>query len=126
MLEHANDLEETRRDIKRTLKPGGLSIHKVDLKSHGLDRHTEFDFLTRRPLVYRLMYSHKGCPNRWRVNKYRELAEKVGLRLKSLTPTGRLAADKVKRIYPEAAPHYGNISPDEFSWLGFWMTLEHA
>lgn len=126
VLEHVNDLEETMRDIKRNLKPGGLSIHKVDLKSHGLDRHADFDFLTRRPLVYRLMYSHKGCPNRWRVNKYRELAEKVGLRLRALTPTGRLEADKVKRVYPEAARHFGDISPDEFSWLGFWMTLEHA
>ena len=126
VLEHVNNLEETMRDIKRNLKPGSLSIHKVDLKSHGLDRHTEFDFLTRRPLVYQLMYGHKGCPNRWRVNKYRELAEQAGLHLRSLAPTGRLPPDKVKRVYPEAARHFGNISPDEFSWLGFWMILEHA
>ncbi|HEX6733658.1 MAG TPA: methyltransferase domain-containing protein, partial [Azonexus sp.] len=52
VLEHVNNLAETMRDIKRNLRPRGLSIHKVDLKSHGLDRHTDFDFLTRRPLVY--------------------------------------------------------------------------
>ena len=126
VLEHVNNLEETMRDIKRNLKPGGISIHKVDLKSHGLDRYTDFDFLTRRPLAYRLMYSHKGCPNRWRVNKYRELAKQAGLELRALTPTGHLPPDKVKRIYPQAARQFGNISPDELSWLGFWMTLEHA
>lgn len=125
VLEHVNNLEETMRDIKRNLKPGGLAIHKVDLRSHGLDRHSEFDFLARRPLVYKLMYGHKGCPNRWRVNKYRELADKVGLRLRSLMPTGRLPPEKVRRIHAQAASRFGDISADEFSWLGFWMTLEH-
>lgn len=125
VLEHVNNLEETMRDIKQALKPGGISLHKVDLKSHGLDRQTDFDFLTRPEVLYKLMYSHKGYPNRWRVNKYRELAASTGLRLKRLTPTGRLSPAKLRAIYRRAAGRFGTISPDEFSWLGFWMLLEH-
>lgn len=33
-------------DIQRSMKAGGLSVHQVDLKSHGLDRYAAFDFLT--------------------------------------------------------------------------------
>ena len=33
-------------DIQRSMKAGGLSVHQVDLKSHGLDRYVAFDFLT--------------------------------------------------------------------------------
>ncbi len=126
VLEHVNSLEETMLDIKHALKPAGLAIHRVDLKSHGLDRHSDFDFLACPPLFYELMYSHKGVPNRWRVNKYRELAEKSKLSIKKLTPTGRIDQDKVEKIYRKVAKNFGDISPDEFSWLGFWMHLQHT
>lgn len=126
VLEHVNSLDQTMLDIKNALKPAGLAIHRVDLKSHGLDRHTDFDFLACPPIFYELMFSHKGVPNRWRVNKYRELAEKSKLSIKKLIPTGRIELDKVENIYRKVAKNFGDISLDEFSWLGFWMHLEHC
>lgn len=126
VLEHVNDLEKTMLDIKRGLREGGLSIHEVDLKSHGLDRYTDFDFLTWPKLIYELMYSHKGCPNRWRVDKYRELAERSKLHVKMLTPTGRLDRKKIDVIYPKVAKEFSHITPEELSWQGFWVYLEHA
>jgi len=126
VLEHVNNLEETMIDIKRSLKYGGVSIHEVDLKSHGLDRYKEFDFLTWPKPIYDLMYSHKGFPNRWRVNQYRELAESSKLHVKKLSPVGRLEQEKLDVIYLKVAKEFSRVSPKELSWLGFWMLLEHA
>jgi SAM-dependent methyltransferase len=126
VLEHVNDLEETIIDIKRSLKPGGISIHQVDLKSHGLDRYTPFDFLTWPTLIYGLMYSRKGFPNRWRVDKYKELAVQSGLSMKKLIPIDRLDTEKVNLIYGKLARELKGVSREDLSWKSFWMVLEHA
>jgi len=125
VLEHVNNLKETMLDIKKSMKNSGLSIHQVDLKSHGLDRYTDFDFLTWPTYIYKLMYSHKGFPNRLRVNKYRELAEESSLHINTLIPTGQLNQDKIKAIYFKIAKEFNHISPKELSWMGFWIHLEH-
>ncbi len=126
VLEHVNNLEETLHDIKRSMKPDGVSLHEVDLRSHGLDRYTDFDFLTWPTMVYKLMYSHKGFPNRWRIDKYKELAGNSKLSIKKISPTGRVGQEKINIISPKVAKEFRHISPDELSWLGFWMMLEHA
>ena len=126
VLEHVNDLEETMRDIQRGLKAGGISVHQVDLKSHGLDRYVAFDFLTWPSAIYRLMYNHKGFPNRWRVDKYKALAARAGLEIKKLRPTDQLSQEKVQCVYPKVAHEFRDLSLEDLSWLGFWMTLERA
>jgi len=126
VLEHVNVLDKTMLDIKRSLKPNGVSLHQVDLKSHGLDRYTDFDFLTWPTVLYHLMYSHKGYPNRLRVNKYRELAEQAQLKIKHLSPTGQLDPQKVDLIYAKVADEFRQTSREELSWQGFWIYLEHA
>ncbi len=125
VLEHVNSLEDTFHDIKCSMKNNGTSIHKVDLKSHGLDRYTDFDFLTWPSTIYKLMYSHKGFPNRWRVDKYKRLIESSGLKAKKLTPTGKIPQEKLDIIYPKLARDFKNIPPEEISWTGFLMHLEH-
>jgi len=126
VLEHVNDLEKTMLDINQSLKEKGLSLHQVDLKSHGLDRYTDFDFLAWPDSIYRLMYSHKGFPNRLRVDSYKALSAKVGLRITQLTPTGRIDENKIGHIYHKLAKGFRVIPPEELSWTGFWIHLEHA
>jgi len=125
VLEHVNDLEKTFLDLSRALKKGGVSVHQVDLRSHNLDRYKEFDFLTVSPLVYRLMFSHKGYPNRWRTDQYKELAVKFGLKVLKFESTGKLDPEKVKLIHPKLAKPFRGLDQDEISWLGFWMIMEH-
>lgn len=126
VLEHVNCLDKTMADMAAALRRGGLAIHKVDLKSHQLDRYQPFDFLTWPEPLYQLMHSHKGRPNRWRVDKYREVAQRAGLRFLKLADTGRLEPEKISRIRPKLASHLRNVPEDELTWLGFWMVLEHA
>lgn len=124
VLEHVNNLEKTIQDISDGLTTSGVSIHQVDLKSHGLDRYKPFDFLTWPEGLFKLMYSHKGFPNRWRVNKYRELIGKSGLRVRHMTATSALEAHQVALIRPKLAQQFRDIPDDELSWLGFWVLAE--
>lgn len=117
-------LDETFADIAAALKPGGVSIHKVDLSSHGLDRDRPFDFLTWPEPLYHLMYSRKGRPNRWRVDRYRTLADQVGLRIRKLAPTGKLSGADVEFIRPRLDPRFRELPTELLSWLGFWLILD--
>ncbi|MCU1276637.1 MAG: Methyltransferase type 12 [bacterium] len=119
-------LDRTFADIATALAPGGVSIHKVDLSSHGLDRDRPLDFLTWPEPIYQLMYSHKGRPNRWRVDRYQALAAASGLRVRRLAPTGRLSEADVAFIRPRIDRAFRDVPPELLSWLGFWLILEHA
>ena len=124
VLEHVNNIEATIADVASALKPGGISVHQVDLSSHGLDRYQKFDFLTWPETAYRLMYSHKGFPNRWRANKYLELVAKHKLEACNVRPTGTVDSQTIERIYPAVVDAL-RVPHDELAWLGFWMTLRH-
>ena len=123
VLEHVNSLEATLLDVDCGLAPGGVSIHNVDLRSHTLDRYRPFDFLTWPEPLYRLMYSHKGFPNRWRPDTYRAILKRTRLRIRAMEPTSRLAMEDVDRIKPKVARHLRSASSDDLSWAGFWMVL---
>lgn len=125
VLEHVNNLKKTMLDIKQNLKTNGTSLHLVDLKSHGLDRYTEFDFLSWPSILYNLMYNHKGFPNRWRVPHYRKFAEEAGLKIKQLIPTGKIDKEKMNLILRYLDKDFRDINQDELSWKGFWMQLNH-
>ncbi len=125
VLEHVNSLERTLADAAQALAPGGIAIHNVDLKSHNLDRCEPFDFLTWPEWAYRLMYSHKGFPNRWRVDAYRRIVAAGPLQLQALAPTGQLPAEAIERIQPRLAACFRGVSADDLRWLGFWMVLRH-
>ncbi len=123
VLEHVNNLQNTMMDIAASLKRQGISIHKVDLKSHGLDRYQTYDFLTWSDGIYSLMYSHKGFPNRWRVDKYRDVVRLAGLSLLKLVPTERLSTEKINLIADKVAARFRDISTEELSWMSFWMIV---
>ncbi len=124
VLEHVSDLEASFRDMHRALRNTGISLHLVDLKSHGLDRYKEFDFLTWPEWAYRLMYSHKGFPNRWRVDRYETLAREQGFRITLMEPTECIAESDLRVIVDDVPVNYKSLPMEKLSWKGFWMRLE--
>ena len=126
VLEHVNDLEGTLKDVGRAMKRGGVSLHKVDLSSHGLDRFVPLDFLTWPDWAYRLMYSHKGLPNRWRVSHYEAAAIRAGLAYSKVNPTDTIDANAVAKIADSLSSSLADTPRDVLGWRGFWMTLEHS
>jgi SAM-dependent methyltransferase len=81
VLEHVYDIAASLRAMDALLVAGGLMVHQVDLRDHGMfssgGRHP-LEFLTIDDRVYRLMSSHTGAPNRERIGVYRELLAGLG------------------------------------------------
>ena len=121
VLEHVNDLDATFRDMFRALRDGGVAIHQVDLKSHGLHRHNPLDFLAWPAPYWHLMYSHKGVPNRWRVDHYRAVLASTGFKSPHLEATLLANEADIQQVRPYLAEPFRNISDHDLSWLGFWL-----
>jgi len=121
VLEHVNDLEATFKDIASALKPGGVTIHQVDLKSHGLHQENPLDFLTWPTWLWNLMYSGKGVPNRWRIDRYRKMISASGLELQLLEPTLRSLSEDITTVRPYPASAFKELADEDLSWLGFWL-----
>ncbi len=126
VLEHINSLERTFADMERALRPGAIAIHQVDLKSHGLHRKNPLDFLNWPPWMWNCMFSEKGAPNRWRVDKYRNVLNDTHLRTTLLQPTLRADPRDVSQARPHLARTFRDLSDEDLSWLGFWLVLEKA
>jgi len=127
VLEHVNDLPATFRDMHGALKPGGIAIHLVDLKSHGLHRENPLDFLCWPTWLWSLMYSAKGVPNRLRINAYRDAVAQSGLEVIAMKPTLLASPDDVRAVRPDLAKPFKALSEDDLSWLGFWLVCrKHA
>lgn len=123
VLEHVDDLQACFADMFKALKPGGLALHQVDLKSHGLHQHNPLDFLTWPDWLWRLMYSAKGVPNRWRLDKYRELAEKSGFITTKMRPTMLASHEDIAVIKAQLAPLFRDVNDQDLACLGFWVHL---
>ena len=121
VLEHVNDLPASFQDMSAALKPGGIAIHLVDLKSHGLHRENSLDFLSWPTWLWSLMYSAKGVPNRLRVNAYRDAVKQSGLEVITLKPTLIASAEEVQAIRSDLAEPFKMLPDEELSWLGFWL-----
>jgi SAM-dependent methyltransferase len=80
VLEELDDLDSVFAALDRLLAPGGVQIHRVDLRDYGtLSRHGyhPLEFLTVPDKVYR--YASKySRPNRMRIDYYRRKADGCG------------------------------------------------
>jgi SAM-dependent methyltransferase len=124
VLEHVNDLPASFRDMYAALKPGGVAIHLVDLKSHGLHRDNPLDFLTWPAWLWSMMYSAKGVPNRLRVDAYRDAVRDSGFQLIDMKPTAIAAREDVDAVRPRLASRFKELSDEDLSWLGFWLVCK--
>ena len=111
---------------KKALKKDGLAIHQVDLKSHGLHKRNRLDFLTWPSLLWGLMYSQKGVPNRIRISEYRRLVKKSSLVSVLLEPILLAELDEVAEVRKSLAKEFSRISDEDLLCLGFWLVLKRA
>lgn len=126
VLEHVNDLEATFRDMDSALTTDGIAIHEVDLKSHGLHRDTPLDFLCWPEWAWTVMHSKKGVPNRLRIDRYRDLIERVGMERLSLVVNETAPAEFIHAARPCLAAPFRDLSDEDLSWLSFWMVLRKS
>jgi hypothetical protein len=124
VLEHVNDLSATFADVRAALSADGIAVHQVDLRSHGLHRSNPLDFLTWPDWLWSMMYSGKGVPNRWRVDRYRRHLQEHGLQVVRLTPTALADRDDVAAVRQHLAERFRGLSDEDLSWLGFWLACK--
>lgn len=124
VLEHVNDLQATFADMACAMRPGAFALHLVDLKSHGLHRNNPLDFLEYPQWLWNLMYSHKGVPNRWRVNCYKDIMLHLPFKMLGLHPTAQYPMEQVDAIYNKLAQPFRKLPREELRWHGFWLKCQ--
>jgi len=75
VLEHVYDPARALDVINRILRPGGLMLHWIDFRDHGTftrGGHHPLTFLTIPDRLWSPMVSHRGAPNRYLIDFYRE------------------------------------------------------
>lgn len=81
VVQEIYDPAPTFEALDRVLKPGALSIHKIDLTDYGVFSGAGLNpltFLTISEPVYRLMAAGESLTNRKTVDCYRELMRRLG------------------------------------------------
>jgi SAM-dependent methyltransferase len=121
VLEHVNDLQATFADMKAALRPDGIAVHLVDLKSHGLHRGNPLDFLVWPQWLWHWMYGYKGVPNRWRADKYREALRYQEFEVRLMEPTALAEAGDLAAVRPHLASCFRGLNDEDLRWLGFWL-----
>lgn len=108
VLEHVQDPLLALQCMIAALNPGGLLLHKVDLRDHGMfsDHHGELKWLEVPGLVHRWMSQASGRPNRVLLHQYRSVLASLPLEVEMLVT--RLAG--VGDINPHVP--YESISGD--------------
>jgi SAM-dependent methyltransferase len=72
VLEHLYDPVKALDSMYASLNPGGLLVHRIDLRDHGLfPAHNPLTFLTMPNFLYSRMVRNTGRPNRVRISAYR-------------------------------------------------------
>ncbi len=123
VLEHVNDLDATFRDMATAMRTGATAVHLVDLRSHGLHKSNPLDFLEWSSKLWNLMYSQKGVPNRWRVDRYRSLVAELPVKLLVLEATKLASMEHVAAVRPRLADPFRGVRDEDLCWLGFWLAF---
>lgn len=123
VLEHVSDIQAVFRDMQAALVPGGLGLHKVDLKSHGMHQQNPLDFLIWPDWLWHCLYSHKGVPNRKRLDAYQRVLAELGLDVLEWRVTENIDQSLIDQVRPFLAKPFQSASDEVLSCLGFWLVF---
>lgn len=98
VLEHLYDPLAALDDMAQALAPGGILIHRIDFRDHGMFAgHHPLTFLTLPAALYGAMSRNSGRPNRVLMPGYRDWLARSGLK-------GSLRATRLAGVEGEIGP----------------------
>lgn len=120
-LEHVRELATLFSTVARVAKDDAVWLHKVDLRSHGVERTHPLDFLRFSERAWRAMSSHVDLPNRARARAYLALGESVGLVTVWAKTTHVLDLASAAEARPRLATPFRALDASELAVLGLWL-----
>lgn len=145
VLEHLDDPLGALDAMWEGLKPGGMLVHRVDLRDHGMFAGSHpLTYLTIPAMLYRVMAAETGRPNRVLFPAYRDHAarrgwvsrlgvtrlvgqagEFPGVAWPELPAAAREAALRVVAdIRPRLAPAFAALRDEDLAVSGFVIVCE--
>ena len=145
VLEHLYDTDASLDAMDRLLAPGGLMLHKVDFRDHGMFSgfgHNPLTFLTIPRRVWRWMSYHSGRPNRRLIDWYRRKLDALGYEDARLLTTHLVAQEAevephrervpredwpretgevIEAVRPKLASDYRDLPDDDLAVQGIFM-----
>ncbi len=117
VLEHVRDLRALFAAVSKVVTDDAVLVHKVDLRSHGIEHHHPLDFLRFSERAWRAMSSHIDVPNRARMPAYFDL----GFHSAWAATTHVIDVDRAGAVRDDLALPFRNMSPDDLAVLGLWL-----
>lgn len=148
VLEYLKNPERAFDMMDHLLKPGGMMVHKVDVRDDGMFSaagHHPLTFLTLPDSTYQRMTSHSYRPNRWRLAAFRDLLsrykcdarfpvshilghekelEEPVLALKDGQHYRREDVNRVKDIRSQLVEPFKAVSTEDLLATGFFVLVE--
>ena len=103
VLEHVEDLDEFFSCCSRTLKPGGLSLHKFDLSGHEFFEGSmpPLDLQTFARWLYRLMFARYRRAVENFADLFFDLMRKNGIEILEIVPLRVTGPNYLREIRPQ-------------------------
>jgi SAM-dependent methyltransferase len=124
VLEHVEDLETVFATAYRALRPGGRTIHVVDLGGHGEfeDPVPPLDFQTYPDWLFAAMYPPHYRNTRRFVADYRAAAARAGFRQIEIRATRAADPDYLAAIHPRLRPAARRQPLEDIAVIEFNLT----
>jgi len=102
VLEHVEDLDAFFSCCQRSLKPGGLSLHKFDLSGHEFfeDPMPPLDFQTYPSWLFQLMFPRYRRAVGNFADQFFDVMRKYGFQIEQITPLRRVEPNYLCEIRP--------------------------
>lgn len=119
VLEHVEDLDAFFSCCRRTLKPGGLSLHKFDLSGHEFfeDPMPPLDFQTYPRWLYRLMFPQYRRAVGNFADLFFDLMQKNGFEILEIIPLRVADPQYLREIRPQLRKEAQTKSDDVLQLL---------
>jgi SAM-dependent methyltransferase len=128
VLEHVEDLDAFFSCCQRSLKPGGLALHKFDLSGHEFfeDPIPPLDFQTYPNWLFQLMFPRYRRAVGNFAYQFFDVMRRHGFEIERITPLRRVEPDYLRKIRPLLRKEARKRSDETLSLLDLVVLARRA